>query len=182
MITPDLVLKTVAAIGAIGTLIGAWFVYRALIANHDWNRRHYALEITNHWNDLTADHAKAIEQAFPHIRDVDRTTGKTNEITKEKAREIYTCIPTNKDCWDLRFDIVELMNHLEFVITAYSQNVADREIIFTAFRGPLTKWHDILKNFLEIVEECEGYQPWEPFIDHIAEWNSPKPRKRKRTA
>ena len=182
MFTIDEGLKIVAAIGATGTLTGAWLAYRALVSNHDWNRRHYALEIIRNWNDLTADHAKAIEEAFPHIRDIDKTTLKTTELTKEKAKEIYTCSRDNKECWDLRFNIIELLNHLEFVISAYAEQVADREILLGSLRGPLCKWHDILKNFLDVVEQCEGYQPWKPFIDHIADWNAAKTKPRKKTA
>ena len=181
MITLDLVLKTVAAVGSLGTLIGVWFAYLALRANHDWNRRHYAVEIIRCWNDITADHAKAIEETFPHIRDIDLSTGKTTEITKEKAREIYTCNPDNKN-WAIRFHIIELLNHFEFVITAYSHQVADRGVILVGLRDPLSKWHDILKNFLEIVEQCEGYQPWQSFMDQIADWNAPKRQQRKKTA
>ena len=178
----DTILRIVTAICAIGGLTGVWLAFRTLKANHDWQRRQYAMGIFRDWNDLTADHARAIEEAFPHIRDVDRTTGKRNEITKEKAKEIYTCSPDNKACWDLRFNIIELLNHLEFMATAYSQQVADHTIIVDAFKEPLTRWHDILKNFLEVVEQCEGYRPWNLLEEQVAEWQSVTAKHRKKTA
>jgi len=172
----------VAAIGSFGTLIGIWFVYHTLVADHDWRRREYSINLLIHWNDYTADHAKMIEEAFPHIRDVDHTTGEVNELTREQAKQIYTCGPDNKNYWDLRFHIVELLNHLEAIVTAYNNQVADRLIITKSIKEPLTTWLDILKNFLTVVEECEGYQPWLPFIETVSGWERPKQEKRKPTA
>jgi len=172
----------VLATGYIGTLIGGWYAFVTLKANHDWQRRQYAMEIFRGWNDNTADHAQAIENAFPHIRDVDRTTGKVNEITKEHAKRIYTCDFGDTKNWQLRFHIIELLNYLEFVAVAYSQGVADKQIILDSLKSPLIKWHDILKNFIETVSLCEGYEPWKPYIDVVAEWQQPKTKERKPTA
>lgn len=177
----ELALRFVTTFGAIGTCIGAWLAYRSLKANHDWQRRQYAIGILRDWNDITADHAKAIEKAFPYIRDIDRIRGAINEITRDQAKEIYTCDPKHP-YWELRFHIVELLNHLEFIVAAYSQNVADQEFVTEVFKRPLIKWYNILKNFLEIVEQCEGNQPWELYVAHVTRWSSSSVKLKKKTA
>ena len=173
---------SILALGSVGTLIGAWYVYKTLRANHDWQRRQYAIDIFREWNANTAKHAQAIERAFPHIRDVDRTTGKSNEITKEQAKRIYTCDMSDAKNWELRFHIIELLNYLEFVTTAYSHNVADKTIILSSLKNPLVAWHNILKNFIETVNLCEDYKPWQPFSAVVNEWEHPAMEMRKPTA
>ncbi len=170
------------AVGALGTLVGAWLIFRTLRADHDWRRREHAIEMLCQWNDCTADHAKAIEEVFPHIRDADRTTGKVNELTREQAKQIYTCEPDNDRYWNIRFHIIELLNHLESITTAYSNQVADRGIILNSMQEPISVWLRILSNFLDIVAECEGYQPWQPLLDTVGEWTVKKREERKPTA
>ena len=158
------------------------FFSKLLRASHDWERRKYVLNMVRDWNLNTGDHARAIEDVFPHIRDVDRTSGHTAELTKEMCKQIYTCAPNNKNYWEVRFHLIELLNYFEFIAIAYFQNVADREIVTSSFKGPMLKWHDILKNFVDVVHTCEGYEPWKPYTDVISEWRSVVPAHRKPTA
>ncbi len=175
-------LMIITAIGSLGTLIGALMIYNTLKADHDWRRRKHAIDILGKWNDYTADHAKAIEEIFPHIRDVDIRTGCRSELTRDQAKIIYTCNPDDKKNWGLRFHIVELLNHLEGITTAYNHKVADCEIIHKAMKDAMTVWITILKNFLDVVAECEGFQPWQPLIDTIDKWKIQINNGRKQTA
>jgi len=172
----------VLAIGSIGTLIGSWYVFKTLKADHDWNRRKYAADFLNTWDIRAGAHFRAIEDRFPHLRDIDRTTGKTNEITREIAKQIYTCDPSDKDSWDLRFHIIELLNFLEDVTLAYAHNVADKEMLLSSVRNATIRWHDVLRNFVEIVELCEGNQPWTVFTSVVEDWKRVEAPKRKPTA
>ena len=169
-------MPTVTAIGAFGTLLGAWIVYRTLRADHEWRRRENAIMFLRKWNDDTADHAKAIEEVFPHLRDVDHNSGAVTELTQEQARQIYTCGPENRKYWELRFHIVELLNHLEAITTAYDNQVVDRKIVRPVMSGPLFTWCTILKNFLKVVEDCEGVQPWQPLLTTVESWGQNKTR------
>lgn len=172
----------ILGIGSLGTLVGALFVYKTLKAGHDWNRRKYAADFLQNWDLRSANYTRAIQEKFPHIRDIDRTTGKGNEITKEMAKKIYTCEPVDKENWELRFHIIEFLNFLEDVALAYNHNVADREMLLVSIKDTTIRWSDALRNFMEIVEECDGTQPWRTFIDLINEWKSTKVRYRKPTA
>ncbi len=171
------------AIGAMGTLISAWLILQTLKSNHDWQRRQYALDLLRDWNANTNDHSQAIETAFPGIRDVDKTTGKVNEISKDRAKKIYISDP-HKDSNDflLRFHIIQLLNYLEFVVAAYNVNVADEEVILSTMKNPIIRWATILNNFLDVVEMCEGYQPWGPLRTAVKDWEHEAVSRRQPTA
>jgi hypothetical protein len=49
------------------------------------------------------------------------------------------------------------MNYADFIASAYLHQVADKQIAIATFKDPLTKWHEILDNFIKVVETCEGY-------------------------
>jgi len=172
----------ILAVGAIGTLIAAFLVYRTLKSNHDWQRREYALNIVRDWNINTSAHWQALERVFPHLRDVDRTGGIVTELTKQQAKEIYTCDPDDKMNWDLRYHVIELLNYLEFVSMVYIQKVADKEIIETCLKDAMIKYYDILKNVIDVVETCEGYLPWTPYSTLVGKLRSASPIIRKPTA
>jgi hypothetical protein len=163
----------IIAIGTVGSLIGVCFIYLSPRANHDWQRREYAMNILRDWNTNTGAHWLEIEKVFPHLRDVDRTGGKQTELTKQQSKEIYTCTSENK-YWNVRFHLIELLNFGDFIGSAYLQQVADKQIVTRSVREPLMKWHEILRNFIEVVETCEGYQPW-PQYPAVSEFVTSKP-------
>jgi hypothetical protein len=68
------------------------------------------------------------------------------------------------------------------VSTSYIQQVADKEIIETVLKNSMIKYYDILKNVIDVVEGCEGYQPWAPFSNLVSEWKATKSYIRKPTA
>ena len=178
----EILLLWITLVGVIGTLIGAFLVYKTLTSNHDWQRREYALNVIKDWNKNTSEHWQAVEKKFPHLRDVDRTGGKVTELTKQQAKDIYTCEPSDLDCWQLRYHLVELLNYLEYVALSYNQNVSDQDIIETCVKDAMIKYHDILKNVIEIVEMCEGYLPWEPYTKLVENWKTKYYPSRSKTA
>lgn len=178
----EIVWTWIIAVGAIGTLIGAFLVYRTLKCNHDWQRREYAINLIRDWNIHTSKHWQVLEGVFPHLRDVDRTGGTVTEITKQQAKDIYTCEPDNTRYWELRYHLVEMLNYLEYVSMSYEQKVADQEIVETSLKDIMIKYYDILKNLIDVVETCEGYLPWEPYTALIGKWKSASVITRKPTA
>lgn len=66
--------------------------------------------------------------------------------------------------------LIELLNHLESIASSYRNAVGDRQIIEESFRPALSRWHDILVNFILVVKEHRGYDPWEPFVTVVDYW------------
>ncbi|HUX01910.1 MAG: DUF4760 domain-containing protein [Phycisphaerae bacterium] len=178
----DVGLRVFLAVGAIGTLAGAWLVYFTLKANHDWARRKYAIDMLSHWNEHVYPHFRAIENVYPHVRQFDHGEKKFKELTYDTAKEVWKCDPDDAAHWKVKSATLELLNYFEFITTAYSQNVADPAIIEHSFRNALVQWHDILTNFIKVAQEGLGFQPWQPFLDVVATWKSPGTQKRKKTA
>ena len=163
------------------TAIGVFLAFWTLKANHNWNRRHYALNMTMKWNSETLVHRKAIEKVMPGLIDVDKQSRQITELSKERATQIYLSDPQKqdqRDDWELRFHFLELLNFFEDISIAYLHCVADQKIIEEAFKSVLIRWYDILLPFMTIVKENRGYDPWSPYTDVIHRWKRPRRRLR----
>ena len=158
-----------ANIAPLLTSLGLFLTFWALRANHDWNRRNFAALMVAQWNDETSSHRKAIEQHRPGLVDIDRKSNAVTELTKQDSHSIYTATPDTPE-WQLRFHFIELLNHHESIASPYRNAVGDRQIIEESFRQVLIKWRDILVNFIVVVNEHRGYEPWEPFTTVVEYW------------
>ncbi|MGF1638419.1 MAG: DUF4760 domain-containing protein [Cyclobacteriaceae bacterium] len=162
------------------TIIGLFLTFWTLKANHDWNRRHYATNLIAEWNSKTFSHRKAIETMRPGLVDLDKN-GDPVEITKRDATAIYLSNSTqNVELCELRFHFIELLNYFESISVAYRSGVGDQQIIEESVRSALIRWNDILVNFIQVVNEHRGYEPWEPYTTLVNYWKHKpfKPRKK----
>jgi hypothetical protein len=166
------ILDWLALIAPSITAVGVLVAVLTLRANHDWNRRQYAMQILADWNPQTSEHRKAIESAFPGLIDVDRNSNKVVELSRARAAEIYESKPGSPD-WDLKFHFIELGNYFEFICSSYIHHVADHDMIEQAFRYMLIRWHGIMLTFIDTIEHHRGYRPWQPFSDLVEYWQRP---------
>lgn len=173
-------IEILMCIGSVGTLLGALVVIIVLTKNHDWNRRQYAINILRDWNNNVLQYNRIIEQSFPNLFDTDLKNNPT-ELTKKNSIRIYTATSENEEYLKIRHAIHELLNHLEYVTTAYTQNIADKKIIEDTLKKPLMRVSEILKNYLNIVAERRGYQPWQPYLDVVSMWQKDDVKIRNRT-
>lgn len=164
---------------ATGSVLLAW---RALKATHDWNRRSYALKIIEDWNTKTSEHRKAIEQAFPGLVDTNKRSSAAVELSKQVVQSIYASKPSDEQEWKLRFHLIQLGNHFEYIATAYLQHVADQAIIDQAFRATMIRWHGIMLNFIAEIEEHRGYRAWAPWEECVNKWKLRTKSQRQPTA
>jgi len=141
---------------------------------HDWNRREYAANMIAEWNEQTGDHRKIIEKYKPGLIDID-SSGNIVEITKAEAREIYKSKP-NDPKWEVRFSIIELLNYMEFISMSYFHRTGDQLMIEESYAQFLVPLHDTLKNFIDVVKEERGYDPWKPYLDFVNILRNTPPR------
>jgi Domain of unknown function (DUF4760) len=149
------------------------FAIFSLRANHEWNRRNLACQLVAGWNDKTSAHRRAIELIRPRLVDIDKKSQEIVEITKTDANLIYTSKTGTPD-WELRFHFIELLNYFEVIALAYRSRVADQKIIEEALKNVLTRWYDLLINYMQVAKEHRGYEPWEPFANVVQYWKSPR--------
>lgn len=159
----------IAAAGTVATAFGVIVAYRALRANHDWNRRQYAAKLIEDWNSQTLIHRKAVEALLPGLIDVDKQSKEIAEITHQLALQIYSSKP-GQQYWDLKFHLIELLNYFELVSASYINRVADEAMLRDSFKQPLEHWHQAVQNFIRIVAENRGLNPWKPYTDLVANW------------
>lgn len=145
---------------AIATALSVIVLVMTLCWDHRWRRRQYAIGLLEKWNDCTADHAKAILTEFPWLRE------RGAQIDSLLSEEIYCCKPGDR-YWEVRFHLVELLNHAEAMAVAIDRRIAAKSIIGSSVDSPLNAWHDNLKGFLAIVEKCDHAQPWQGFVDYM---------------
>jgi hypothetical protein len=159
-----------ALAGASVAIASAWIAIVSLRANHDWNRRQYALNLVGDWNAKTEPHQKAIEGAFPGILNINEDGMPVAEFTLKRAVEVYNA--TSGDDYNLRFHLLQMGNHLEFIASAYLNYVGDRKIIEVAFGNVIVRWYDAMHNFTEVIKMKRKYAPWRPFYDLTLKWKT----------
>src|SRR6266436_10392512 len=150
-----LISNVATLLAALGLFLTVW----TLRANHDWNRRNYAANLSAKWSEETGDNRKAIEKIRPGLIDLDRQSKKIEEITQDDARKIYLSTPDNSDLWELKFHFIALLNYFEVVASAYKYSIGDEKMIEEEFRDVLVNWYHILNYFIKEVAEKRGYQP-----------------------
>lgn len=65
----EIVIETLKIILPAITAIGVIIAIYTLRANHDWNRRNYAISLLEKWNEKTIVHRRAIENFLPGLLD-----------------------------------------------------------------------------------------------------------------
>lgn len=169
-----------AAFGAMMAGMSTFFAYltfrrqsASFIADHERSKKASAVDLILQWNQNTLIHRRSIETAFPGL--LDRSTSRgVVELTKQQATNIYNSDPKSPD-WELRFNLIELLNFFEAVAVAFESGVADRKLIEDSFRGVLRNYYEALHNFIVVVKESRGLNPWEPYVTLIRRWEPELP-------
>lgn len=148
---------------------------------HEWNRRHYAIEMLREWNTETFKHKAALEGAYPKLYEDPGA-----RLTDEEAHALYfATAKRDSKLWDLRNHAIALLNHFEYVASAYDNSVADPTIIDESHRPTMVRWYHQLEPLVVVVTGArEGKNPWAPLHRVIVDrWESKGEKKevRKRT-
>jgi hypothetical protein len=163
----------------IATLLTLWFVYKTLKADHDWRRRQIALELNRDWLEKGTKSANIIEKAFPHIRYQGQEQDK-NELTKSKAREVYTST-SDETTLEIRRHIIGLLNQMDYIAMAYFNGIADKDIVDSSMKYSLIAWFNSLHDFISVVQELENQPYWHTFQELISHWQQSQNVKMRKT-
>jgi hypothetical protein len=161
------------AIGSCGTLLGVVILLFVLKRDHDWRRRKYAIDIVRDWNEKVLRHVREIEKEIPHLFDADIHTLAPAELTKQKAIEVYNATAKGSTINPMvRHHMSELLNYMEFVAMAYTNSVADSNVVEECLVQSLVRVPKTLKNYIELVQERRGYQPWQSYLNVVSKWSA----------
>jgi len=147
------------AFSAIAAAFSVLFLAITLILEYRWRRRKYAIDLLSAWNDCTADHAKEILSVFSDMR-----YGVT--IDKDVGVIVFCCEKGHR-YWDVRFHMVELLNHAEAIAVALDSRLAAKGILAKSVNPALCNWYKNLKGFIDAVNDIKGSRPWERFEIYI---------------
>lgn len=163
---------------------------------HEWNRRQFAVEMMREWNNQSSLHKAAIEKAYPDLFRDEGPLQSRPRISSTEARLIYFSTPDEdptkavnptgekptKDIqptkivdpmrWEIRNHCIALFNYFEFVAAAWENQVADRRMIEDSFKKTILRWHRDLEEFMILIKNTRGYEPWQPLQRVVAQWKA----------
>ena len=61
------VIQSILAVGSVSTAVGIFIALWTLHEAHEWNRRHYTIELLDKWNENARKHLEALEIEFPDL-------------------------------------------------------------------------------------------------------------------
>jgi hypothetical protein len=138
-----------------------------------WERKHFAVEMINEWNNQSSNHKAAIENAYPELFTNDGPLSSRPRMTSEEAHLIYTSTEAkDKVRWETRNHCIALLNYFEFVASAWDKEIADREIIEDSFKSTILRWHHDLEEFMIEMKKTRQYEPWPPLQSVVAQWKA----------
>ncbi len=140
---------------------------KSLIENTQWNRNQFASQLLANWSEQTLKHREAIESYKPGIIDFLDQNDLQHALSEEEAEAIYSSRPHQKQLWNLRFHITQILNYFELIASAYHNNIADPKIVDHSFIPAMQHYHKVLGNFIKVVEKHRGFNPWEPYTHLI---------------
>lgn len=146
-------------ITSVATALSVFVLACTLYLEYRWRRRKYAIDLLSAWNDCTADHAKAILSVFSDLRN-------GGAIDKDLGEKVFLC-EKGHQYWDVRFHMVELLNHAEAIAVALDSRLAAKGILAKSVNQALCNWHNNLKGFIYAVNDIKDYRPWGRFEDYI---------------
>lgn len=150
--------------------IAARLAWKALVANHDWNRRRSAADLLGRWNEHTLQHRKVIEAWKPGIIDYTQDARARPIIAPLEASEVYRANPSQQ-LWNIRFAIIELLNFFEEIASSVQHHVADEQIIKGSISIPMKRYYEALLPYVRVVtHEESNSNPWTPLSQQLETW------------
>ena len=150
------------------TAIGLALTASALLYDHAWRRKHYAMEMAHEWNTSTAKHRRVITTKYPTL--LDKKHDEPPEI------DYGTAILIRRREHKLNDHIIQHLNYCEYVALSHLETVARRRIIARSFVPSLIRWHNALSEYIVVTIDARGYNPWQALCDFAHEKYSEEAR------
>ena len=192
----NLVAQYIIATGTTITAIGVIIAYKTLKANHDWNRRHLAIEKIIEIRNLLKDYRNnEFEQILKYS---DR---QITEVYKVKELHILMCKVDNQKnlVWNndkhcdltdegriLCNQIADFLDIYEIVADAVLENTFDEEIVKNLLKGSMKKAYYLFSEYISHLRDHYNrpllYKQLENLIDKWDKEEKEDVSKRKPTA
>lgn len=186
-------LQIVSTLAIVFAAFAAWVAYQTYKSQHEWNRRHYSMELLRNYDRDGKPHSDVLLTHYSGLIN----SSKTAKLTKEQASALYfitqqpntdkpldhnlfgtdpDTAKTRADFLKLRQHLVANLNYVEYVCKAYEAQVVDQQAIYEAFNGLFIRRHDFFEEFIKIAQEQQEHRgnklSWEPIVRVVTEWKS----------
>lgn len=172
--------------GIVVTAIGVYLAFATLRASHEWNRRHYTVEMAAAWNHEARALLANLTMHFPEFFQVPDFISDDRQrdqwcIDEDMAeRLVFSKSPNDnidEETIEIRDNLVPLFNHFESIAIAYQLNVIDRDVIFESFGAVLLDTWIFFGPFVDKMREVNRRDPWPPLTELIHAWEGEEKRR-----
>lgn len=162
------VVELVRSFAAVGAFIVAaaalWRGAFTLRQEYAWRRRQLAINILAAWNDNTAEHRHEISRHLPGVLDRDARRTSLDDV---EATQLYVATKEDKERFETRRHIIELLNYCEYVTVAYQKGVADPAILDNSVIATVVDYYTALEPFVRVRTVKRGRDPWAALSDFV---------------
>jgi hypothetical protein len=173
------VLQAATAVGSVATAVGIFLALISLRDTHEWNRRHFTIELLDNWNESAREHLSVLENQFPGFFPVPDFITNPDLMTlwcldQNMAKQLVKVKSERQDPDDtdliVRRHIVELLNYFEGIASAYEQYVVDRTAIEDSVGTVILDFWVYFQPFIEEMRKINRRDPWPPLSRVVDLW------------
>jgi hypothetical protein len=171
------VIQSILAVGSVSTAVGIFIALWTLHEAHEWNRRHYTIELLDKWNENARKHLEALEIEFPDLFAVPdfiaRPEVKTTWcINRDRAKRLVKVSSESEEFTKndmlIRGHLLAVLNYFEGIASAYEQHVVDRKAIFDSVGTVILDVCMFFEPFIQEMNNVSRRDPWPP-LSHVVD-------------
>ena len=171
--------EAAASVGSLLTVVALLLAFNTLRDTHEWNRRHYTIELMGSWNTRARPHLAFLEHEFPDFFAVPDFIGNPEVLRSWKLdpRRAVQLVasdgsPPQAGSRDLeiRDHLIELFNYFEDLSIAYEQNIVDRATAEDSFAPTMIDAYTFFQPFIEEMRNVNRRDPWPPITRTVDLW------------
>lgn len=165
------------------TALAVALALRTFKATHEWNRRHYTVEMLSQWNEKGRFHVEFLQRQFPEYFPVPDFV-KNPEALREwrldpaRAKEIAISIVANTKGspsrvvldLEIRSRLIQLLNYFEQICVAYDLRVLDKKAFEDSFAPIMIELYLYFEPFVDELRRLNRREPWQPLARTITLW------------
>src|SRR5712692_1614848 len=160
-------------VGPLLTAFGLFLAFSTLREGHEWNRRHFTVQLIGGWNAQAREHLTSLTREFPAFFQVpdfikNPEAKKSWTINPDRAKRIVRAEPEpqNEARPDaniaIRDSLIALMNYFEDVATAYKLHIVDRDAVRDSFGAVMLDVWTYFYPFIAEMRSINRRDPWPP--------------------
>jgi len=144
--------------------LGLYMNNLTLKESTSWNKKVYAQTLATDHNEKTKSFREIISKEFPDIGKDEGAEG----ISKERAAKIINADPaTDNETVSINNNIVELLNYLECLVSAYTNEIADQEMMREGFGVMILKYYKYFENYISEHARIHNSHSWQILEDDV---------------